>query len=458
MAQILNPHIYEVIAGNRLKVPDIPVYATESYGQCAEDLIVCALLVALAAREGLDLGHERYLEIGANHPVSCSTTYLLHRRLNMCGVLVEANPRLLDELRRFRPQDLVLHLAITPQGGGDATIHIAEEDELTSLDRRFVEDWPGWKVALRESLSVPALSLPELLEREFAGRAPLFLSIDIEGMDLDVLRTLDWTRWRPAIVQTEPSEHYHPGNADALTALLEGAGYIVVARTPVNLIALDAARSGRLDDNSASMITDLRTALQAETAATVRIRQDLAAAERARDAAVAELSALQSKTASLEHKLAETQDALVVAHADLHACEAQIARVAAAAVVARQQAEQRGREAAASGHEALFLCDKYRSMLKQATPERHDTSENTGYTARVQELESSLHELEAALWQAEAAARDSEARYQAINRSTFWRVTRPARSFCNRFPASARQVRAVLAPSARFARRLLLRG
>ncbi len=275
MTQILNPHIYELVAGNCLKYPDIPVYAAESYGQCAEDIIVCALLVALAARECLDLSCERYLEIGANHPVSCSATYLLHRKLSMRGVLVEANPALLDDLRRFRPQDVVLHLAVTPRSDGIATFYVATEDELSSLDPRFVEEWPDRTVALRESLSVPALSLPELLEREFAERSPLFLSTDIEGKDLDVLRTLDWARWRPAVVQAEPSEHYNPGNTAALTTLLESVGYLVVARTAVNLIALDAARSGMLANDAASEVTTLRNALHEETASASRLRPSL---------------------------------------------------------------------------------------------------------------------------------------------------------------------------------------
>ena len=238
----LNTCIYDTIAQLGMKAPDIPVYQQNSFAQCAEDVIVLGLVRAMASDATLAAAGERYLEIGANHPVSCSATYLLHRGIGMTGVLVEANPDLIDDLRRHRPLDTTVHAAVVSAPCSTVELHVSNQDELSSLDRRFVEDWRDGQVGLRRSVTVPAVTINDLLSKHFGESSPLFLSIDIEGMDLDVLNAMDFNHLRPAIIQAEPSEHHLPGNTQALARLLGDNGYRVIARTDVNLIALDITR------------------------------------------------------------------------------------------------------------------------------------------------------------------------------------------------------------------------
>jgi FkbM family methyltransferase len=240
----LNWNVYKAIAAAGMPMPDIPVRGIEYFAQCGEDVVVLALLRALALREGLDLAEERYLEIGANHPVATSSTWLLQRAAGMTGVLVEANPRLLDALRTHRHRDHLVHAAVSTGEAETVELFVSNQSELSSLDRDFVLQWRQGAVGEREVVTVPAIRIDDLMRSHFADRAPLFLSVDIEGMDLEVLRDLDFTRFRPAVVQAEPSDHHHPGNTEAIAGFLTSAGYLVIARTEVNLIALDAARAG----------------------------------------------------------------------------------------------------------------------------------------------------------------------------------------------------------------------
>jgi FkbM family methyltransferase len=241
--RLLNASIYKAIAELGMTTPDIPVYQQSSYAQCAEDIIVLGLVRAMAPDGSLVTSGERYLEIGANHPVSCSATYLLHRRLGMTGVLVEANPDLIADLERHRANDTIVHAAVVSEPCGTVDLYVSNQDELSSLDRRFVEEWHGGEVGLRRSVNVPAMTINDLLAAHFGDRSPLLLSIDIEGMDLEVLGAMDFNRWRPAIIQAEPSEHHLPGNTQALASLFNENGYRVLARTDVNLIACDVTRS-----------------------------------------------------------------------------------------------------------------------------------------------------------------------------------------------------------------------
>lgn len=234
-----NSFVYDEINMFGLSAPDIEVLAQRYYSQCAEDLIVISILKALSMRGSFDLSAERYLEIGANHPIATSATYLLSLELGMSGVLVEANPALIADLEKVRKQDLVLNRAMIVGDSDTAELFVSNQNELSSLSRRFVEDWQGGAVGLKEVVMVQASRMNDVLEEFFSERAPLYLSIDTEGLDLDLLKDVDWDRWRPAVVQAEPSEHFIENNAELISQLLESKGYVLVAKTAVNLIFMD---------------------------------------------------------------------------------------------------------------------------------------------------------------------------------------------------------------------------
>jgi len=61
----------------------------------------------------------------------------------MCGVLVEANPHLIADLKRVRPHDTVLELAVTDSAAEKVSFTISNSPELSSLDAGFVNSWPG---------------------------------------------------------------------------------------------------------------------------------------------------------------------------------------------------------------------------------------------------------------------------------------------------------------------------
>jgi FkbM family methyltransferase len=313
----LNHNVYECIAAAGMQSPDIPVRAVEYYAQCGEDVIVLALLRAIALREGLDLSRERYLEIGANHPVATSATWLLHRALGMTGVLVEANPRLIEPLRAHRPHDHVLHAAVHVGPGETIDLHVSNQSELSSLDADFVRQWRQGVVGEREVVRVPAIRVDDLLSRHFPDRPPAFVSIDIEGMDLAVLRDMDAARHRPMILQAEPSDHHHPHNTEAIADHLASIGYVVVARTEVNLISVDAARLGLPTAGAPSGLAERKRQAEEQAAALARalatqadLGQAVTAARNEAAAARSEAAAARSEAAAARAALAQAQAAM----------------------------------------------------------------------------------------------------------------------------------------------------
>lgn len=243
--QNLNYNIYNEIALKGMKMPDIAVYNTPSYGQCGEDLIVAALLRSFAITEQLDVRAQTYLEIGGNHPLACSATYLLHTQLGMTGVLVEANPDLIEALERFRPDDRVVHAAVVATDQATVPLYVANQDELSSLSSSFVTEWQGGSVGVKQVVQVPARHINALLQDYWPTSAPLYVSIDVEGCDLDLVLAMDLKRYRPAVFQIEPSEHHKQGSTRSIVACMKAHQYALVAQTDVNLIFMDYNRLGK---------------------------------------------------------------------------------------------------------------------------------------------------------------------------------------------------------------------
>jgi len=236
-----NDFVYDEIKRLNLQLPFFDVNFTEQYGQCAEDVIVSAMIRAFITRRGKDASKFRYLEIGAHHPIATSATYLLHKRYNMKGVLVEANPHLIADLKNIRPYDTIIEAAVTDKQDKTVSFTISKTSELSSLDPAFITNWPGAGGGIAETISVKTIRINDLMQHFFEDAPPIYMSVDVEGMDLHLLKDMDLSQYRPCIVQTEPSEHYIPDNIKQIIDYMAEKNYLLLAQTNVNLIFFDQA-------------------------------------------------------------------------------------------------------------------------------------------------------------------------------------------------------------------------
>ncbi|PKY11617.1 hypothetical protein B1757_03515 [Acidithiobacillus marinus] len=177
------------------------------------------------------------VEVGANHAFAGSNSYLLSKKLGFRSILIEANPSLIEELVRARPLDQVIHAAIVDGDEKEVDICVASSHELSSLSPEFVSTWHDGIMGGGEMVCVPAMRLNECLALHVGeDKHIVYLSIDVEGKDLSIIKTLDFLRWKPLLVQLEPSEHYAPGESDRMIDFMSLNGYTLLARTDVNLL------------------------------------------------------------------------------------------------------------------------------------------------------------------------------------------------------------------------------
>lgn len=166
----------------------------ESYAQYQEDLFIDAILGS--KRTGC------YVDVGANDPTIISNTKRFYQR-GWRGINIEPNIKLHQKLLINRPRDINLNIGIASVKG-EITFYEMSADTLSSFDREAA--LAGGKVHgahLIEERKVKVLPLADVFQRHLKGRKIDFLSVDVEGRDLDVLQSNDWKKFRPMVLLVE---------------------------------------------------------------------------------------------------------------------------------------------------------------------------------------------------------------------------------------------------------------
>jgi FkbM family methyltransferase len=169
-------------------------HAVKSYSQEGEDMVLRRLFERQAA--GF------YVDVGAHHPRRFSNTNLFYQR-GWRGVNIDATPGVKALFDRVRPRDTTVEAAIS-RDGRELKFRVYADQALNTLSEGEASPTAqAGEVVLRET-TLPTRRLAEVL-REYipAGQAIDFMSVDVEGMDLEVLEGNDWSAYRPRYLLVE---------------------------------------------------------------------------------------------------------------------------------------------------------------------------------------------------------------------------------------------------------------
>jgi FkbM family methyltransferase len=213
-------------------------YARISYAQCGEDLIVRHLLLDVLGRTEI-----RYLDIGAHHPWFLSNTALLYR-MGFAGVCVEPDAAQYRHLCQERPRDICLHAGIGLGAEAAADFYVLSAPTLNTFSKEQAERYVAAGHRLVRVEQMPLLSVNAVLSAHFP-RPPEFVSIDVEGLDEGVLRSLDFGAHRPDVLSIETvtysDDRRQSKKREPIMALMAEKGYLVYADTFINTIFVNGA-------------------------------------------------------------------------------------------------------------------------------------------------------------------------------------------------------------------------
>jgi FkbM family methyltransferase len=207
-----------------------------SYSAAGEDQIVLGWLEQYHRLNG---GGVRYLDIGANDPINNSNTFLFYS-LGAKGVLVEPNPASIGKLERTRKRDTILNVGCAFDERRSAklkrlTSHVFStfEDAQASRIVAASEDWQSRQTVVDE-IEVALVPANEILASHLPNGVD-FISIDAEGVDMPILKSIDLDRFRSKMICVEASSPMVE-----FDAYLSTFGYERFVRTPDNLIYLSS--------------------------------------------------------------------------------------------------------------------------------------------------------------------------------------------------------------------------
>lgn len=210
---------------------DALIFGRSSYAQQGEDLTLDRILVR---KLGFDLKTYQglYVDAGAYHPVSHSTSYLLYQR-GWQGVCIDIAKSSCQIISRRRPRDLVLNYATSNQHE-----RLAFKDPgLISL---IHEAKPAASATDAEH-TIEAYSLTELLSNNGITREIDYLNIDTEGAELKTLQGLDFDRYKPKVISVEIHEANVPSALKTEVAnYLAQQGYDCVASNVITYFFIRA--------------------------------------------------------------------------------------------------------------------------------------------------------------------------------------------------------------------------
>jgi FkbM family methyltransferase len=222
-----------------LRLMERTVGAQLTYSQYGEDLIVDRAL------RNLGITRPAYLDIGAYSPTLSSNTALFYRR-GLSGVCVEANPHRARALRSARPRDTTINAGVGAQAEDARTFYIMNVEALSTFSSetaKALEQSPEYTI--EHTTTVKIVTAGDLIAEHFPA-APNFLSVDVEGDDLAVLRGIDFSIHRPEVICAETltfsDEPENERKLDEINDLMLSNDYLVYADTRVNTIFVDGRK------------------------------------------------------------------------------------------------------------------------------------------------------------------------------------------------------------------------
>jgi len=206
-------------------VPSL-LYRKKAYSQDGEDMVLASFYEGKKKYKGF------YVDVGAHHPYRFSNTAYFYNK-GWKGINIEPTPDLIAPFQRLRKRDLNLNIGI---GNGEKLLfYIFNEGALNTFDQdvamqRHNDTSNNYQIIEKKEIQTKTLS--EILDLYLPKNQKIdFFSIDVEGLDFEVLKTNDWNKYVPQFILVECDFKIADIQNDPIYQFLKERGYEIVART-----------------------------------------------------------------------------------------------------------------------------------------------------------------------------------------------------------------------------------
>jgi FkbM family methyltransferase len=202
-----------------------------SFSQNGEDLTIHKLLKN--KKSGF------YVDIGANDPTRFNNTKYFYQK-GWSGINIEPDFNCFTKISKARQRDINLNLGIGRMSSNLVFYKFIPHTLSTFSGkeaRRYLKQ--GYKLRGKKIVRVKKLS--EVLDENIKDRKIDFMTIDTEGYDLEVLKSNDWSKYKPKVICIESVRHSigKPKQVTSLESYLTVVGYSKILDNGLNSFYLD---------------------------------------------------------------------------------------------------------------------------------------------------------------------------------------------------------------------------
>ena len=170
-----------------------------------------------------------YIDVGCNHPFIGNNTYKLFKK-GWSGINIDLDYTFIDSFNFYRPNDYNLQIGVSDKNGDQEMYFHHERSAINTLDSKR-----STKSILKKNIKT--LTLNNIIENsKFKNQQIDYLSIDVEGFELNVLKGFDLNKYKPQALSIEyidpemiKEEYYHQNINNVLHSdlykLLTNHGY-----------------------------------------------------------------------------------------------------------------------------------------------------------------------------------------------------------------------------------------
>lgn len=203
--------------------------AHTSFSQMGEDLIVKQIIGA--QKKGF------YVDVGAFHPTLYSNTFIFYQ-MGWRGINIDAMPGSMKIFESIRPRDINIEMAVGKKMSA-VQYYKSNAPALNTLSPTRAEAIRRMKkFMITDNIEIPVEPLSAILERNLPKKQKIdFLSVDVEGMDIEVLKSNNWKKFRPKVIIVESfTFNLEKPDNDLVYKYLKNQNYVLAGKSDVSLI------------------------------------------------------------------------------------------------------------------------------------------------------------------------------------------------------------------------------
>jgi len=180
-----------------------------------------------------------YVDLGCFHPTRLNNTYQFYKK-GWTGLNIDLNPLTIDLFNFARPKDINVCAAISNKRSKKKLYFLGDLDSKNTLDFNH-KNWLKNHFNIKEKdfkiKKIKTITLGEILDKNKIFNID-FLNIDIEGKELEVLKLLDFKKFKIKVICVELFSYNKISSKKSikLKKILKKNGFKLVDKSEINYI------------------------------------------------------------------------------------------------------------------------------------------------------------------------------------------------------------------------------